>query len=82
MNQPSLAPQNLRRVSDLHLSAFLVAKGHPLVNFVSGPRAAFIFADVPERDLVAYFGGDDQVSARALLDALKNLKGLLQGVRR
>jgi len=81
MDQPRESRTTLRRISDLNLAAFLLAKGHNLVRFQGGPRAEFVFSDVPEQAILAYYGQGDEVSARKLLDALKNLKGLLQGLR-
>lgn len=46
---------------------------------VQGPqgRREFIFSKVSTEVITSYYGGNDQVSARALLDALRNLRGLL-----
>ncbi len=82
MNQPAKPSSNLKRISDINVAAFLLAKGHPLVDFQAGPRSEFIFESVPEREVLSYYGDEDQVSARKLLDALKNLKGLIVGVGR
>jgi hypothetical protein len=81
MNSPVTASANLRRVSDISLAAYLLARGHPLRDFKAGGRVEFVFADVPEQVVLAFYGGEDQVSARQILDALKNLKGLIVGVR-
>jgi len=64
-------------VTDAHLAAFLLARGHK-IGRISGAagRREFVFTDVVSDVLVAFYGGDDQISARALLDALKNIKGL------
>lgn len=66
------------KVSDLHLSAYLLAKGFP-VRRVDGSigRREFVFETIPPEVISSFYGGDDQVSARALLDALRNLRGLL-----
>jgi hypothetical protein len=67
------------RISDAHLAAYLLARGHRIQRVAGSPgRREFIFIDVPHAVLVAYYGGDDSISARALLDALRNIKGLLQ----
>lgn len=69
------------RVSDTSVAAFLLARGFRIVKVEGSPgRREFIFADVPDEAILNFFGGDDQVSARRLLDCLKNLKGLLVGV--
>src|SRR5262249_14039959 len=67
------------RISDSHLTAFLLARGHPIRRVEGAPgRREFVFAAVPHEALVAFYGGDDRISAPALLDALRNVKGLLQ----
>jgi len=66
------------RISDIHLVAFLVARGFA-VRRTDGPpgRREFVFRDIPEATVLSFYGDDDQVSARALLDALRNVRGLL-----
>jgi Domain of unknown function (DUF5659) len=70
------------RISDVHLAAYLVAKGFALLGVEGQPsRREFLFTDVPPDAIVGYYNGE-LVSARALLDALRNLRGLLvQGLR-
>jgi len=71
------------KISDLHLASFLLARGFQVVG-VEGPpgKRDFVFQDIPLDAISSFYGGDDAVSARALLDALRNLRGLLvQGVR-
>lgn len=72
------------RISDVHLAAYLLARGHQVSRLEgSFGRREFVFHDVPQDVLLSYYGGDDLVSARELLDALRNIRGLLvQGVRR
>ena len=81
MNQPKKALSNPRCISDINLAAYCLAREYRLADFKKGPRSEFIFQDVPEEVILSYYGGDDQISARKLLDALKNLKGILAGVR-
>ena len=71
-------PSAETRISDIHLTAFLVCRGHKLVR-VEGPpgRREFVFQGLSPDAMIAFYSGDDQVSARALLDALRNLRGLL-----
>jgi len=65
-------------ISDLHLAAYLLVRGFKVIR-LEGPlgRREFIFAEVPTEVIASFYGGDDRVSARALLDALRNLRGLL-----
>lgn len=65
------------KVSDLQLAAYLTALDYPLLR-VEGPngRKVFVFTDVPDEVVFAFYSGRDPVSARKLLDALRNLKGL------
>ena len=66
------------KLSDMDLSAFLLTLGHPIVRLEGqAGRRQFVFKNVPEDAVVAFYGGDDRVSARALLNALRNVKGLL-----
>lgn len=70
-------PRELK-ISDIHLVAFLLTRGFRVVR-VEGvaTRRQFVFQDIPQEAVLAYFGGDDLVSARALLDALRNVRGLV-----
>ncbi len=69
---------NERRISDLGLAAYLVALGYPLVRVVgSNGRKDFVFAGVPDEVVFSFYSGKDVVSARLLLGALKDLKGLV-----
>jgi hypothetical protein len=63
--------------SDLNLAAYLLATGHRLLG-LEGPagRRSFVFARVPQDAVAAYFA-DAHVSARQLLNALRDLKALL-----
>lgn len=76
-------PEDRIAISDLHLAAFLLTKGFPLLGVEGSPgRREFLFPKVPPEVITSFYGGDDQVSARTLLDALRNLRGLLaQGGR-
>ena len=74
----TMNPPSELRITDSHLAAYLLCRGHRIFR-VDGPssRREFVFRDVPTGVITAYYGGDDLVSARALLDALRNVKGLL-----
>jgi hypothetical protein len=66
------------KTSDLQLASFLVTLGHPVVA-VEGQRDRrhFVFRDVPEADVTAYYGGARQVRPRDLFVAYRDLKALL-----
>jgi hypothetical protein len=66
------------RISDTHLAACLLVKGFQIGGVEGrGSRREFIFLDVSPDAVSSFYGGDDSVSARALLDALRNVRGLL-----
>ena len=66
------------RISDLQLAAFLLAQDYDLLRTeVTSHRIEFIFARVPEEAVFAFYQGDSTVNPRKLLDAYRNLKGLL-----
>ena len=55
------------RISDAHLTAYLLTLGHPIRRVAGSPgRREFIFVDVPPETITSFYGGDDSVSARAL----------------
>ena len=69
--------QNEIQVTDLHLGAYLMAHGFPLVRVEgSGARKAFVFKEVPDSVVMAFYAGTDRSSARTLYAALRDLKGL------
>ncbi len=63
--------------TDFHLAAYLLATDHPLrgVNGRSGQRA-FIFGNVTPEDVTRFYAGAPS-DARKVLNALRDLKGLL-----
>jgi hypothetical protein len=65
------------KISDLQLAAYLMALEYPLLR-VEGAigRKVFVFQEVPEAVVFAYYQGRDQVSARKLFGAYRDLKGL------
>ena len=77
----SPSPSESQRISDIHVGAFLLARGHRLVRIEPGPRTIFVF-ECPQSEVLAYYTGDCTVAPRLLLDALRNLKSLVQGGRR
>ena len=72
------SPEHVIRISDTHLAAYLLVRGYQVLG-VEGPsnRREFVFGCVPQEIVGSFYGGEDLVSARALLDALRNLRGLL-----
>ncbi len=66
-----------RKVSDVHLAAYLRAKGYKIAEVhPDGRRTEWTFADVPESVILDYYNGGDLVSARELFNAFKEMKGL------
>ena len=66
-----------RQISDLQLASYLLARGYKFLRAEgSTHKRVFIFAGVPETEVFSFYSGDDQVSARSLFDAYRNLKGL------
>lgn len=66
------------RISDLQLAAFLLAQDYDLLRTEgTSHRVEFVFAGVPEKAVFAFYQGDSTVNPRKLLDAYRNLKGLL-----
>ena len=68
---------NEMKISDLQLAAYLTALDYPLLR-IEGPsgRKVFVFAQVPNEVVFAYYSGQEQVSARKLFGAYRDLKGL------
>ncbi len=66
-----------RRISDVHLAAYLRAKGYKIAKVSpDGRRTEWSFADVPEEIILGYYNGSDEVSARELFNAFREMKGL------
>jgi hypothetical protein len=67
---------NERKITDLPLASFLLANGHQLVR-TEGPahRRVFVFA-MGDAAIAQFYGGNDQVSARQLFSAYRDLRGL------
>ncbi len=79
MTEPAIGPQ---RISDLNVAAFLLAKGHRLLGTdFGGARVTFLF-DAPDSAVSDYFDENCVISPRKLLNALRDLKGILQQGRR
>lgn len=69
--------ENTRKISDLQLAAYLTALDYPLLRIegASG-RKVFVFGEVPDEVVFAYYSAQDRVSARKLFGAYRDLKGL------
>ncbi len=66
-----------RRISDIHLASYLRAKGYKIREVQpDGRRTEWVFADVPEKAILDYYNGVDQISARDLFNAFREMKGL------
>ncbi len=66
-----------RRISDVHLAAYFRAKGYKIIKVSpDGRRTEWTFAAVPESVILDYYNGSDEVSARELFNAFKEMKGL------
>jgi len=65
------------QVNDIHLASFLMAKDFRLRRIEGERRKTFIFVDVPPEKITEFYSDQDTVSARRLLDALRNLKGFI-----
>ena len=71
-------PPKETRISDLQLASYLLALDYPIIRTEGAShRTEFIFADVPEEVVFHFYQGDSTVNPRKLLDAYRNLKGLL-----
>ncbi len=66
------------RISDLQLASYLLALEYPILR-TEGPsqRTQFVFAKVPDEVIFRFYQGNSTVNPRKLLDAYRNLKGLL-----
>lgn len=78
MNAPQPVDVHDYRTHDLGLAAFLVASGHPLLR-VLGPRGGqrhFVFDYAAIAIAPSYFR-NAPVSARAMMNAIRDLKALV-----
>jgi len=68
-------------ISDLPLASYLLASGYGLIGLRGdGLRLEFVF-EAPKEAILGFYRGEDLVSARALLDAQRNLLGLAKQKR-
>ena len=66
------------QISDLQVASYLLALGYPTLRTEGAShRIEFIFANVPEDIVFRFFQDDSKVNPRKLLDAYRNLKGLI-----
>jgi hypothetical protein len=73
--------QDATEVTDLAVSAFLMARGFPVVS-VTGRRGrrVFVFAPEAQSECTRYFTGAT-IEARAFAEAMRSLKALLHHMR-
>ncbi len=74
-----MAQENLADFAtrDLNLAAYLMASDHPFQGTQgTNGKLAFLFGEVSADQVNAYYSGAE-ISARKLLDALRNLKSIL-----
>ncbi len=67
-----------KRISDIQLASYLRALDFRLVDVrPDGRSTEWVFSDVPQETILNYYNGvEDLVSARALYNAFRELKGL------
>ncbi len=72
------------RTRDLHVAAFLLSRDFPLIRLEGSPgQRVFVLQGPTEEDVIAFYKGPILLDARKLLNALRDLRGLLaQGDRR
>ena len=71
-------PPTETRISDLQLASYLLALDYSILRTEgTSHRTDFVFANVPEEVVFSFFQGNSKVNPRKLLDAYRNLKGLL-----
>lgn len=77
-NTRKTVPPKETKITDLQVAAFLLARDHSLLRTEgdSGP-ATFVFGDVCESEVLAFYQKNATVHPRKILDAFRNLKGLL-----
>ncbi len=72
-----MTEKNEKRISDIYLASFLLAKGYRLANVrAAGRDTEWCFEDVPESTISGYYNGDDLLSARKLYNSFRDMKGL------
>jgi hypothetical protein len=67
-------------ISDLCLAAFSMAKDYSLVGLAGqkGSHREFVFDNIPEDVIMAYYGNDAQVQPRKLFNAFRDLRSLVK----
>ncbi len=68
--------------TDLELAAFLLARGSALLDSSRENNKTRFTLDACYDDALAYFRGEDSVSARALFSAWRSLRTLIEEQRR
>ena len=73
-----IAPPAETRVSDLAIASYFLALDYNLIEIDNAAgRVEFVFANVPQQVLLAFYGGDAVVNPRKILAAHRDLKGLI-----
>ena len=66
------------KTPDMQFAAYLLTLGYPLSRLEGDSRRrVFVFGQCPEDAALAYYQGRDQVSARRLFGAYRDLKSLV-----
>ncbi len=68
--------------TDLELAAFLIAQGFALLDSFRENNKTRFSLRASQADALAYFHGEDTVSARALFSAWRSLRTLIEEQRR
>ena len=68
--------------SDLELAAFLLARGSALLDSVREQNKTRFTLQASPEEALAYFRGEDTVSAKALFSAWRSLRTLIEDQRR
>ncbi len=70
------------KTPDLRLAVFLTARGYPLLRTESnGQNRVHFVIEAPEAEIRAYYGPDDQVSAKRLFEQWRALRSLIDAGR-
>ncbi len=65
------------KVSDLQLAAYLMALDYPLLRVQGDHKRQVFVYEAPAEVVMQYYQGSDKTSARKLLGAYRDLKGII-----
>jgi hypothetical protein len=65
------------KVSDLQLAAYLMALDYPLLRVEGSHKQQVFVYEAPQEVIMQYYRGADKTSARKLLGAYRDLKGII-----